>query len=102
MENRILKQTGDKKMDKHRRLTKWNEWEIGADYLWKKGGSFGRFKITSEPWQCVAVNQKQGHVLFSRNAECLGKILQFNWQGRFIKVAGTNSENDKTLADKEI
>ena len=41
MENRILKQTGDKKMDKHGRLTNWNEWEIGAHYNHFKPGRKG-------------------------------------------------------------
>jgi hypothetical protein len=86
-------------MDKQGRLTEWEEWEIGAHYNRFKPGRKG---FTIGAYRCVSVKMDDHIIFANQGSPDDAGFRQFNWQGRFIKVAKTNSENDKTLTDKEF
>jgi hypothetical protein len=65
-------------MDKQNRLTKWEEWEIGARYEWLKG------KTPIGRWTCTEVNRRAGYVAFNRDNAIVTKT--FAWQRRYRRI----------------
>jgi hypothetical protein len=63
-------------MDKQNRLTKWEEWEIGATYQWVKGS------LVLDNYRCTEVNRKEGFVRLA-TGRSIESVRQFNWQKRF-------------------
>jgi hypothetical protein len=71
-------------MDAQQRLTKWDEWEIGAHYERIKGGiALGRYR-------CVEVNRKEGWVRMQVAAPGSTTdsdiVRNWNWQKRYQKI----------------
>ena len=69
-------------MDKRGRVTKWEEWEVGAMYVRIKGDE------TEEFGKLIAVDKERGCVLFERcwNGNGPGKSEVYEWRNLFRKM----------------
>lgn len=76
-------------MDKQNRLTKWEEWKIGALYQWVKG------PIVLDPYRCTEINRKEGFIRLVCS-ESNESFRQYNWQRRFRRIPGHLSGSSET------
>ena len=66
-------------MDAQNRLTKWEEWEVGAHYQWVKGG------VALGTYDCVGLDRLNGFVML-KHALCSDTIRTYAWQRRYRKL----------------
>jgi len=64
-------------MDKQQRLTKWNEWVIGASYQYVKNG------WVNGSYKCVELNKVEGWVRFEAPEGSQDIIRFHSWRRRF-------------------
>lgn len=79
-------------MDKQDRLTRWDEWEVGAHYEHVKGRNACGDSVL------VEVNEKEGYVKLKGGGEEKG-ALDFNWRNRY-RLIPTNKAKEPTEADR--
>lgn len=67
-------------MDPLNRLTRFDEWEVGASYRWSKRTLLG------PAWVCVSLNPDTQSVWLQNEAGDQAEWLPNQWRHRFTKV----------------